>query len=328
MRVTHPIQNKGHSGNPKVGLNNAPPQIKCNFLVCHRRKLYALAVVIGIAIWVFIRRRKTVRLPMSIDNSSALLKIDRAKELLDGLDKEVLAWHDTKPYSYFVKINPEKTRASIVVKVHHEPNIIRWSLVIADIIHNLRCALDHTFWAVMLDESSGVIPKKADRLTFPIWDGPPSADQIRNLDVVGLKLFSAIESVQPYHHPFPTYPLHPLAVIRDIDNANKHRLLFTVMASLAKIDVKATGLRKDYQDLSISELHRGELYDGVEAVVTTFDVPHPDMHYECTFFNSIIAIKHPIANSLGQDRDDYAAFIDTVIDEVRKTIDAFILAAT
>jgi hypothetical protein len=265
---------------------------------------------------------------MPLDNSSAMWKIDRAKDLLDGLDREVLAWHDTKPYGFFTYVNPEKTRASVIVKAYNEPPIIRWSLIIADIIHNLRCALDHTFWALMSNEFSGAIPKKAEKLSFPIWDGPPNSDQRRNLDPIGPKLFSAIESVQLYNHPYPSLPVHPLAIVRDIDNANKHKLLFTVMASAGRIEVKATGLRQYYEDAVKSEIYRGELKEGVEAVVTTFEVPHPYIKYECTLFMSLIAIRHPVASRLGQDRDDYAALIDILIVEVRKTIEDLISAAT
>jgi hypothetical protein len=264
---------------------------------------------------------------MPFENSSATWKIDRAKELLDGLDKEVFAWQETNPYGFYTYISPNFRRASVIVEVRNEPPIIRWSLIIADIIHNLRCALDHTLWAILLNEFSSVIPRKAEKISFPIWDAPPTPDQRRAFERIGPKLLAAIESVQWYNNPLSSDPVQPLAIIRDIDNANKHKLLFTAMASVAKIEVKATGLRKDYQDLSISEVYRGELKDGVEAVVTTFDVPHPYLKYECPLFISIIAIRHPIANRLGQDRDDYAALIDRLVVEVRKTIDALVQAA-
>ncbi len=265
---------------------------------------------------------------MPLDNSSALLKIGRAKELLDGLDNEVRAWHHTIPYSFSTHINPERTRASIVVRANHEPDIIRWSLIVADIIHNLRCALDHSFWAVLLNEFNRILPAGSEKLTFPLWDAAPNSNQRKTFAPIGVKLFNAIESVQPYHHPFSAYPIHPLAILRDIDNANKHKLLFTVMPSISVVNLKVTGLRKDYQNGGASEyIERAELKDGSEAMAITFDVPHPDMKCECTQCVAIIAIKHPVANRLGQDRDDYAAFIDTLIAEVSRTIDNLIIAA-
>jgi hypothetical protein len=263
---------------------------------------------------------------MPPDLSSANWKIDRAVELLGELDREVLAWFDTKPCGFYVYINPEFTRVSVIVKGSSDPPIIRWSLIIADILHNLRCALDHAFWALLQSEFPSGIPAKVDKLSFPIWDAPPNADQRRNFNTVSNKLFAAVEAVQPYNNPTAQFPVHPLAIIRDIDNGNKHKLLFTVMHSVARIHVAVTGLRKQYEDGVAQSLHRGEIKDGVEAVVLTFDVPHPYMKCECDEFMSIIAIKHPVANRLGQDRDDYAALIDALIAQVRETISSLISA--
>jgi hypothetical protein len=264
---------------------------------------------------------------MPPDLSSANWKIDRAVELLHGLDGEVRKWFDTKPFSYYTYVSPEFKRASVIVKAASEPPIIQWSLIVADIIHNLRCALDYGFWAVLRDMFPGCIPPEGERLSFPIWDAPPNANQRKTIQKVSSKLLSAVESVQPYNHPFPSLPVRPLAIIRDIDNANKHRLLFTVMHSIAMINVRVSGLRKAHQGGHTDEPYRGEIKNGVEAAVTTFDVPEPYVKYECTQFASIIAIKHPVVDRLGRDRDDYAALIDILVAEVRRTIDDLVTAA-
>jgi hypothetical protein len=262
-----------------------------------------------------------------LDNSSANWKIGRAKELLDGLDTEVRAWIDSKPYGGYTYINPEYTRASFVIKVHNQPPIIRWSLMVADIIHNLRCALDHTFWALLQNRFPSGLPRGAEKLSFPIWDGAPDSNQRGNFTPVGALLFSAVDAVQPYRNPFDGLPVHPLAIIRDIDNSNKHKLLFTVMPSIGKIDIKVSGLRKQYQDLSFNDFYKGEIKDDIEGAWSTFDVPHPYMKYEILQVMYIIAIKHPVASRLGQDRDDYAILIDMLTAEVRRVIDVIALAA-
>ena len=254
------------------------------------------------------------------DLSSANWKIDRAVELLHGLDSEVAAWIDKKPYSSYAYVNPEKTRASVIVREHNAPPIIRWSLIVADIIHNLRCALDHAFWAILQDKFPSGLPTDAQRLSFPIWDASPTSNQRKNFKPVGDKLFNAVESVQPYNNPDPRFPVHPLAIIRDIDNGNKHRLLFTVMPSVARIKIAVSKLRNPDDQGHTDNLYRDDLKDGAEAVVTTFSAPEPYVEYECTEFSMIIAIKHPVANRLGQDRDDYAALIDALIVQVKTTI--------
>jgi len=264
---------------------------------------------------------------MPPDLSSANWKIDRAVELLGELDRKVLAWFDAKPCGFYTYINPEYTRVSVIVKGYSDPPLVHWSLIMADIIHNLRCALDHAFWAILSSEFGGVIPPKAERLSFPIWDAAPTSDQRRVLQTVSPKLLRAVESVQPYNNPTVSFPVHPLAIIRDIENPNKHKLLFPLMHSIGRIHVVVNGLRRKYEDGVTQTLYRGELKDGVEAVVLTFDVPHPYMKCECDEFMSIIAVKHPVANRLGQDRDDYAALIDALIVEVRETIANLVAAS-
>jgi hypothetical protein len=266
---------------------------------------------------------------MPPDLKSAIYKIDRAQDLLDILDAEVREWHKLIPYRVYPYISPEKTRASILVKELHAPPITRWSLMIADIIHNLRCAIDHAFWAVLVEAFPSGIPKEASKLTFPIWDVAPNSRQTEKYEkALSFKIVNAIKTVQPHHYPLGSRPVHDLAVIRDIDNRNKHQLLFTAMPSVASIKIAATGLRKDYSGASLSEMYRGELENDTEAVVTTFDIPHPHMKYECTEFVAIIAIRHPTANRLGQDRDDYNALIIDLISQVRQTINDFVAFAS
>ena len=200
--------------------------------------------------------------------------------------------------------------------------------MVADIIHNLRCAIDHAFWAVMINTFPAGFPPKTDKLTFPIWDDPPSSKQLRPLKPLGQKLIDAIKAVQPYNNPTTAFPVHELAIIRDIDNGNKHKLLFTLMSSLGIVEVKATGLGKDYKNAPpITELYKGEIKDGIEVIVTTFEVPHPHVKYECTKYVGIIAMLHPIANRLGQDRDDYAALIDALFVQARQTVNEFVVMA-
>lgn len=257
---------------------------------------------------------------MGPDLSSSNWKIDRAVDLLHELDREVLAWMDTKPYSSYTYVNPEKTRATVNLREHNSPPIIRWSLIVADIVHNLRCALDHAFWAILQSKFPAGLPTDADRLSLPIWDSPPTSNQRRNFKPVGNEIFAVVESIQPYKHPANDVPVHPLAIIRDIDNGNKHKLLFTVMPSVAQVNIAVSKLRNPNNQGHTDVLYQDELKDGVEVVTTTFFTPEPYVEYQCVNFVAIIAIKHPAANRLGRDRDDYAALLDALIVQVRTTI--------
>src|ERR1035441_5945672 len=157
---------------------------------------------------------------MALDISSALAKIVRAKELFDGLDDEVRAWQDTKPYTFTHEVNAKFTRYSIVAYVHNEPPITHWSLIISDIFHNLRCSLDHLIYAVAVHESAD-----AEGIQFPICDVPLNSNDRRRIKSLSDPVRTAIDLVQPYNRGNPSLPQPPLAILRDIDNTNKHRLL-------------------------------------------------------------------------------------------------------
>ena len=266
---------------------------------------------------------------MPPDLKSAYWKIDRAIELLDALDKETVAWFNTvpPPAGYYIEIDPKHTRIRVIVRVSNPPDTVRWALIFADIIHNLRCALDHAFWALLEEEFSTGLPKGADKLTFPIWDSPPNSNQRKPFKPIGDKLLGAVESVQPYNHPTSDFPVHPLAIIRDIDNGNKHRLLFSLMLSMGRINIKISQAWQPQSNSHIGDVYRGVLQDGIEVYAISFDVPEPDIKYECTQFMAIIAVRHPNANRLGQDRDDYARLVDDLIGWVRNTINGLVAAA-
>jgi hypothetical protein len=256
---------------------------------------------------------------MPPDYSSVYAKLERAEELLLGLDSEVTTWFNTKPYTFSVKVNEEKTRASVFVNVYREPNLVRWSLIIADIFHNVRCSLDHLIWAIAVHETRGtsnVIPKQ---LTFPIWDNPPNSDARRNINFLSLSVRTAIESVQPHQlPPHPTLPFHPLTILRDIDNANKHKLLMLAISSPAEGDVRITWEGTSEQPEQVFNL--GDIKDGTEIMGVSFRTPQLKMECRVIRLVCIIAMKYSKSAPSGADRDDYAALIDLTLAETKSVI--------
>jgi hypothetical protein len=258
---------------------------------------------------------------MPPDYASVYAKLGRAEELLHGIDDEVRAWQDSKPYSFFTKFNLDYTRASLVIKVNSEPQIIRWSLIVADIFHNLRCALDHLVWAIAVHEDPCLISTNDAVLAFPIWDTRPNSNDRRRIERLSDPVRTVVESMQPHARPQTTFPLHPLSILRNIDNANKHKLLKLVVASTAFGNIKGTYLRQEHEHPGEFTLNTGEIKGDTEIVVTTFSAPHPEMVYEYGIA-LIIAIPHPSATPAGGDRDDYAALCDAIIAEVKLVIES------
>jgi hypothetical protein len=263
---------------------------------------------------------------MPPDYSSMWAKLGRAEELLNHLDNEVGTWLKFKPYEGIPTHNKEMTHYAVTLRVHREPDMVRWSLQFADLIHNLRCALDHLLWAIIVHESLPNDPVGADHLQFPIWKSPPNSNTRRNIACLSQRVRAAIEFVQPYNAVFAHgLPVHPLILINELDNRNKHRLLYLAMAGAASGRIRFNYMGKFQNDPEVS-LEGGEIKDGTELVSATFKIPQPDVTYEFNF-SLIIAILYGAKTVCGGDRDDYSALADLLIREVLNVIGVVVSAA-
>ena len=113
----------------------------------------------------------------------------------------------------------------------------RVSLVLGDVVHNLRASLDHLAYQLALRYTDDKI-RKERRVQFPIDDSPEAFDRSRadRLKEVSEADCAIIERFQPYHPidsedslPGSLEPLRPLALLRDLTDTDKHRLLAVVM---------------------------------------------------------------------------------------------------
>src|SRR5438132_4480841 len=91
------------------------------------------------------------------------LKWERAKQHLEALDAEIGPWPRRKPYRVRPESNAEKTEAILRVDLLDVPPL-EWGVVVGDIVHNWRSALDHLAWQLASLSSSP--PKQTE---FPIF---------------------------------------------------------------------------------------------------------------------------------------------------------------
>ncbi|MFL6137589.1 MAG: hypothetical protein ACJ74O_07295 [Frankiaceae bacterium] len=116
-----------------------------------------------------------------------------------------------------------------------------WALLFGDFVHNLRAALDHLAYQLALRAKPGIDSdaKASRRISFPIVDTPTefknAVKPILNIGALRDEDRERIEELQPYNaqnvdiwgpaafipRPIPHY----LRLIRDFDNADKHRLI-------------------------------------------------------------------------------------------------------
>ena len=84
------------------------------------------------------------------DLSSCWAKFRRAESHLEALKRDIKTWLDTNPYRLSKQTSPDLTRHGYVISVHNAPDLEKWSLITSDVIHNLRCSLDHLIYAIAI----------------------------------------------------------------------------------------------------------------------------------------------------------------------------------
>jgi hypothetical protein len=267
---------------------------------------------------------------VTLDLASVLAKLGRAHEHAQTVKHEVLAWRDSSPYLITRETNADCTRYSLVAHIGNEPPLRRWSLMVADAIHNLRCALDHLIFAVAVRESAQNPPPNEGELAFPICNKPESfaAASARRLGSISDPVRAAIEASQPYNRPHPKLP-PLLRILRDLENADKHKLLRLAFSAVAQGKVGFTGgdLPEGTEVRFIA--NSGEIEDGTEIAAYTLSRPTPNMRIDKFDFLVVVAIQHEkrdAAGPVGSDRTDFASLLTALTTEVRSTIERVVAA--
>lgn len=165
--------------------------------------------------------------------ASTLLKIERAKEHRDALEKyvrETFAIENNRPRCG-VKYDAET--GEYVLFINHMPDLCdfldRCSLIFADGLNCLRAALDHLAYQLAVLHTNGKLIKEG-QIQFPICDTPESwnGEKGRRLREIAPEHVAIIERYQGYHRIDNTFVgdewFHPLSMLRDLIGQDKHRL--------------------------------------------------------------------------------------------------------
>ena len=97
-----------------------------------------------------------------------------------------------------------------------------YSILAGEIVHQLRSALDHLVWQLILDEGATPIDGKTG---FPVFHIEADYDKygVRMIAGVATQTATDIRSLQPFHtNPADTAPLY---VLNEMWKREKHRLL-------------------------------------------------------------------------------------------------------
>lgn len=172
----------------------------------------------------------------------------------------------TPPPERFTYEYPEGT-AQVLVRVHNPPAIDPdWALIVGDCLTNLRAALDHLAWQLVLRFGEGP-PNK--HTFFPIYESrlnekgnPRTVTITPGLD--SPDVLRLLESVQPFNSSVPDED--NLRALSRLVNIDKHRLLLTHICTL---DPDNMWWGSNGGGNGLESLFVGRLHDG--TVVARFD---------------------------------------------------------
>jgi hypothetical protein len=156
----------------------------------------------------------------------AQLRLNRAGEHLPGLNEIIQAIVSTYENGVVAERDPESgdwEPTGNPVELFE----LRASVIIGEVVHNLRACLDYLVYA-LAQADSGRVP---DRTQFPIEDSPQGFTARRNtfLEGVSDENVAIIRKYQPYNGCWWTENL------RELSNADKHRELVRVKSDLMAV---------------------------------------------------------------------------------------------
>jgi hypothetical protein len=160
-------------------------------------------------------------------------KLQWADHHLGPLHDEVAGFLQEKSYDVIPDMDADSGRHVLRVKWKTAP-LTSWGLMAGDVLFNLKSALDHIVFALSIYNPpiSPLTPQ------FPIFtertgDNGFDKNGKSRLKHVHPGAFTAIERMQPYQSPDPNG--HPLALLNELHNRDKHRLLPVVVLTVNRI---------------------------------------------------------------------------------------------
>jgi hypothetical protein len=163
---------------------------------------------------------------------SALLKIARAKHHIDDLNRLIHAL--TKEHWSIVVTEETETGKRTLFFKADKPKPPELGLLIGDIAHNLRSALDNLVWALVSPHN----PPNPDRVQFPFSanaQGLEAALGDRQIHLAGPEVVEKFRKIRPYKGgDDKLYSLHKLSI------GDKHRAIATItsVAAISRFDIQ------------------------------------------------------------------------------------------
>ena len=167
-------------------------------------------------------------------------KLARADEHRHALHDKLAAYAALDPIRVTPPlIEPDGSGFVMFGRTDPEPPI-ELGLILGDYITNLRAALDHLVWQLVL--LAGNTPTKTNQFPIVNTEAQFESAKTRQLRGVAPTQVESIGEVQPYTHPVDPEE-HPLALLRWLSNTDKHQVIHLLSTSVRDADPRTSGFR-------------------------------------------------------------------------------------
>lgn len=156
-------------------------------------------------------------------------KVERAKEHVRELERSVQAFRNSDPYGF--RIEDDLQTGDKVHRIHiRSETPDRFALLIGDVVHNLRSALDHLAWQLVV--ANGQMPKSGPGGTqFPIYEPKPGAKTPQGVvQGISAEAQKVIDRMKPYKGGN-----NDLWMLQQLDITDKHKLLIVTAFALSGV---------------------------------------------------------------------------------------------
>jgi hypothetical protein len=171
---------------------------------------------------------------MSAINRAASIraKIERADEHVRDLAANIRSfWATPNRYAFGPEDDPQTGDKVFHIHGNDLTPPLRFSIIVGEVVHNLRSALDHLAWQLVL--ANGRTPGR--HIQFPIFEEPHTVKEyktkvdrmIKGASDGAMRLVKSLNAYKGGDAP-------ALCIVSALNNVDKHRLLVTI--GLARFD--------------------------------------------------------------------------------------------
>ena len=160
---------------------------------------------------------------------------------MQELQQQFTAFRNSGAYQLLTYTDMDAGEEIIQVRIDYEPPPML-GIIVGEVVHNLRSALDHLACVVPLISGA----KRPPKPQFPVFDlrDPDPANRRRSaftrdykarIGNVTPRVYNIIESVQPYHPANSGW--HPLGLLEALWNWDKHNAIHVIAANFGATNV-------------------------------------------------------------------------------------------